>query len=284
MVFSESPLTRETLPAAESLPEMHDGANQTELYRHTTFNEGDNPEYAERMWGIHAESYRAFRFVTDAAIEGGILASDLDKSRGRPNNQYYHGQNPKDPNDEATMRIVHLKQGEAAEDLPGFGVTKESMMASNLIGLVQNVDPANLVEIVAFARREKAEKRSLEEVLRRGIHDSIGKGQTWFFGVVRLTHGALVRDLGASNLPVLGKDVKIEHEMVTNRAVLRPSLLLPDRFFDRMLDDIDTLENGGNVPMAGHLREKFLFYSDGLAEEKMSDRVQTARKAFQETK
>lgn len=255
------------------------------LYIDRVFTEASDPLRAYEAQMTHAEGYLMMGFVTEDAIttEGmtdvmraqgrlGRLKPELDHARG-PQMDYYTSTAVGDPEDNATLRKYRLKEGQTHEDLPAWQLSGKSLSKDASEEIQQVTVPESLLEISALARSPKAHPLTAHAVIRHAIRDSIGKGEFWFSTLVASTHDALVPRYGAANLRVLGKDVTIDDPRVSPDLTLRPIVLEPDEFHNRLVQAYDTAETPQSRKRFG---ETLLFFSDGLEPDKLSADVHAA--------
>jgi len=251
-----------------------------DLYAHVSGFEGRNPEIVEAALATHAKGYcQDMRFVTPAAIDlYGHIAPDIDHARG-PNVEYFIATDPNNPDENrATMRIIHLDEGQTVEELPAFQVTKEALSPEGE-ALIRSVEAIHLKEIAALAKTNHDAATGLFEIVRKAIHRSIGSGDTWFFSIVANTHDSLGKRMAARSFTVLGEDVPIIDDRVDAEQVrLRPVTLRPDDFFDHMADAIQNPTSEEDNPKAiSNLVKGFMFFTNGIEADKISPEATALR-------
>jgi hypothetical protein len=254
-------------------------------YIDRVFTEATEPLRALEAQMTHAEGYLMMGFVTADAIttdgmtdvmrvQGrlGRLKPELDHARG-PQMDYYTSTAVGNPEDNATLRKYRLKEGQTHEDLPAWQLSGSALNEGASEEIKRVTVPEQLLEISALARSPKAHPLTAHAVIRHAIRDSLGNGEYWFSTLVSSTHDALVPRYGAANLRVLGKDVTIDDPRVSPDLTLRPIVLEPDEFHNRLAEAYSTAET---PVVRNRLGETLLFFSDGLEPDKLSTDVHAA--------
>lgn len=243
---------------------------RSDKYLHGKFTEYESPESAELAWRIHAQGYRAMGFVKDEAITPeGFLADGIDHSRGT-DTDYYLAINPAKETDMATMRIINLPVGGTYKDLPAYQVSQHRLSPEghNTLVNIENQD-IRLKEIAALSRTEQASPLAVHELFRRVIHEAQGKGEVWFFSVVSSTFTSLTKTMGEESFTVIGEDVPIDDDRVSEAVALRPALFYPDTFLDTLCR---SYLNAGDREKI-RLRRSLIFFTEGLEDSRLSDLV-----------
>lgn len=247
---------------------------RNDRYTHFTVRENENPQLAEIAWRIHAEGYHAMGFVKDTALtQDGFLANGIDKARGE-SVDYKLAIHPEDSEDAATVRKFNLSDGQSYVDLPAYSLCKDALFDEGkaFLDSIPNQEES-VKEIAALARTANAHPIAVHELFRDIIHEAISKNETWFFSIVSSTHESLVKTLGKDNFWIIGEDVSIPDDRVNPEIKLRPIIVRPDIFIDNLLA---AYENADNPVDKVRLQRSFIFFTEGLAPEYMSDSVRDA--------
>lgn len=245
-------------------------------YFHMHFTEHSDPDLAQEAWRIHAEGYHAMGFVKDEALTPeGFLAEGIDKSRG-PNTLYYLGLNPENDYDGATLRKMFIAPGGSYKDHPSYKSceTALSQEGKDLLETLQE-QGVSIIEIAAMAKSFEGNPASMHEVIRDAMQAGIKNNEVWFFGLVSKTHDRLQNQWGPDVFTIIGNDVPINDERVTESIALRPCLLYTGVFLDNVLH---AYTRAASQHEAKKLRRSFLYYAEGLDEQYMSDEVRTAQR------
>ena len=228
-----------------------------------TAEEQSQPALVRESWRIHAESYHNEGFVSrDAIDEDGFLELGLDKSRERSSNEYLLALDPEDPRHAATMRKVHLGDGESYTELPTHQMCEDLLSAEGaaLLELGYESQEHDLIEISALARTANCNPVLLHKLIRSSIMRASGNGEIWVMSLVKRTHTALVDRMGPSNFRQIGEEFKIPDERVSRDVVLVPAVLEPDHFMTRLNRDYLAAPEGSK--QKARLRQGLEFYSE----------------------
>ena len=258
-------------------------------YFHVTYGEEDAPDLAIEAWQIHAEGYSAMGFVHDGAVTPeGFLTDDIDKARG-PNVEYHLAFHPENGTDKATMRKIHLAEGQTCQDLPAYQLCKDALYPLGRV-LLAGFPTTRLKEIGALARTTNAHPLAVHEIFRKVIHSAIekspdgtDKNEVWFASIVSKTHDLLVGHYGAKNFTPLGEKVPIVDERVAESIELKPVLIRPDKFIANILASYNEAVEAADPKAMHSLRRSFIFFTDGLRPDQMSTEVADARQTMTRT-
>jgi N-acyl-L-homoserine lactone synthetase len=111
----------------------------------------NRPEQLSAAKELHARTYHALGFVTDADLSDNGLSIGPEKDPYQAHAQYFSVQGPGDgePRTVATVRIIHADPGKGLESFPTY-------MTQNLYPkyrrMIEQLDPAACGEISALAR------------------------------------------------------------------------------------------------------------------------------------
>lgn len=248
---------------------------RSDAYYHALTNETDNPELAHEAWRIHAEGYEAMGFVHESAVTPeGYLTQDIDKARG-PQVDIYLALNPDKHGDGGAMRKVNLLPFETYRDLPAYKLCKEHLSPEGRALLDEAEDNGmGIKEIGALARSKNSHPIAAHELFREAIHDAIGKDEAWLFSIVSTTCESLEKSFGKNNFISIGTDTPIIDSRVKEGIVLRPILLYPDTFIDNILT---SFEEASGPASKTRLLRSFMFFTEGLRKDQLSDRAYKAR-------
>lgn len=251
-----------------------------DAYLHVMVTEQSNPELAAEALRIQGRGYLEAGFVGEDGLEQsgplrGALIPELDKSRG-PNTDYYLAINPdlSKTTDVATMRKVNLPAGGTFDDLPTGTLARKTLTAEGaaIVDSIENPD-LHLKEIGGLA----GHPLGVYETIRHTIQEAQGKGEVWFFSIVSTTFATMQRRFGQRNFTVIGEQVTLEDDHVTNGISLVPALVRPDVFIDNVLADYRDAEVQEDQLAKRELRRSFLFLTDGLDTQTMSPEAFAAR-------
>lgn len=248
-----------------------------DYFQHFRFTEKDGGLLVDEARRLHAQGYLSLGFVEPTAIESdGSISADLDKARGG-DVIYYLAYDEHTGQYASTMRKIAISNNRHFTSLPAIGLCRESFSSGSL-EMLSEIDSskAQLLELAALAGDPKAGYRAIYESLRNGLHDGIQKNEVWIFSLVASTHDSLVKNMGAEVFTVLGNDVKIEDHRVSDNVRLRPLLLDTSTFLETLLG---TCENE-DISDSDRMRylKSFIFFSDGLGKDAISERVYNARR------
>ncbi len=248
---------------------------EPDQYVHQIFMEHDSPSMAQEAWRIHAEGYLNMRFVNEGAITSeGYLTSDIDKARGK-NVEYMLALNPDNGDDCASMRKIHVAEGQDYKSLPAYNACAEKLHDIGAAQLdLRHENGQNIKEISALAKTKAGAPRAIFELFRSAIHGAMGKDEVFFFSMVSATHEVLTPRLGDDNFLVIGEDVAIDDPRVEPGIKLRPLLTIPDQFNDNILKALNSADTAASER---RLAQSLIFYTDGLNQQFMSDEVRQAR-------
>lgn len=249
--------------------------DRQDKYFHMHFTEESDLELAQEAWRIHAEGYYAMGFVTAEAITPeGFLAEGIDKSRG-PNTVYFLGLNPENDDDGATLRKMYLSPGGTYKDHPSYQACEDHLypQGKRLLETLQEQGVA-IVEIAAMAKSLSGNPASMHEVIRDAMHAGIANNEVWFFGLVSKTYDSLEKQWGKDAFTVIGDDVPIKDPRVAKSVTLRPGLLYTGTFCDNVLH---AYRSARTKQDALKYRRSFIYYTEGLDDNLMSDDVRAAR-------
>lgn len=258
---------------------VNETITRNDQYIHLKIREEDNPELAHEAWRIHSEGYLNMRFITKNAITtDGYIHEDIDSSR-KENTDYYLAINKEGlEDDRATLRKINLKPGETYRDLPAFKLCKDVITEDNIqiLDSIANQDQV-IKEIAGLARTANSNPNAAYELFRNIYQEALGKNEIWFYSIVSSTYRSLAKNFTADNLKVLGDPIAINDSRVSQDITLVPVILQPDIFTETILKNIK--ENDTSLSHKRFMRT-FLFFTDGLDENRMSPEVYTARKKF----
>ncbi len=260
----------EALPSSPLSPIDVGDNTSVPAYAHFEFDELTNPLLVSTARRIHALGYRAANYVTEEAVVGDELVPELDKARG-DNVDYHLAINLHESADMATMRLSGLpNEATSWTDLP-LGSFKESFNPEDRARF--DADFANgkvFREVGALATTSRPD--GLHQIIRKVIQSAYGKDETWLATIVLPAHRSLGLRYGKSNVAIVGKDIKIDDPRVRANLPLKPTLIVPDLFFDNIAQDHDMTRS----PMSRQaLGKTLLFLTDGFDVSQLSDRVQS---------
>lgn len=254
--------------------DAREGLARNDAYIHMSGYEATDPDVIDIALKTHAVGYSDdMGFVNSEAIgSDGYILPSIDKARG-PNVEYHVAVDPINPNNVATMRMVHLTDGQSVEDLPAYQVSKEAL-TSDGEALLRSVEPEKLKELAALAKSNKRAAVGLFEIMRKSVHESLGKDETWFFSIVSDTYVSLARRLGRDAFTLLGEDVQIEDSRVDHtRVKLRPVAFRPDEFFDSMVNSVTNPNSTEDDLSKQRIASSILFFTDGIEDDRLSEEV-----------
>jgi hypothetical protein len=247
------------------------------------FTEHTNPELAIRARRVHADGYENMGFVKNSAIDvDGSLSDDIDHARGETV-EYYLGVESTDSNtseklDRATLRKINIPAGGTLDDLPAYSLCKDSIYDDELIALQSIEQPDKFVkEIGALARSPEASPMATFEVLRDALHDSLGRGELWFFSIVTSTYASLADNFGNRAIRQIGEPVALNDPRVSDRVELVPAVVDIDSFLKNILE---AAEVESNRSKQHRLLRSFSFFSEGLTSAELTDELIAAREVI----
>lgn len=221
----------------------------------------------------HARGYIDMGFVrTGYQALDGSLPADIDKARGE-NVDYYlavdtsHG-TVEDPR-LATVRKINIPRGGSIDDLPAYGLCKNSLSSTMTEFLSDMVDQdIKVKEIAALAKSPNTSPLAIFEVLRDPFQDSLGKGEVWFFSIVSTTYDALQDNFGPHAIVKVGDPVTFDDERINPDLSLVPAVVMVDSFLDGIskaaIEETD-------VKHQHVLTRSFMFFSEGIPDDLLSD-------------
>jgi len=264
-------------PEILTQPVAQQEMSHSDRYVHFTVTEANNLYAAHEAWRIQAEGYLDMGFVTEEALTPeGYLVPELDKSRGK-DVEYHLAVNPCNMDDCATVRKVSPPKDGTYRDLPSYKMAEPAIYPDGrqaLDGITEQ--DRRLKEISALARTKDGSAVGVYEIFRKLIQDATGSDEVWFFSTVSTTFQSLVRSFGERNFAIIGDDISMPDARVNSSITLRPTIVTPGTFIERVLDAHISTEGKGK----GTLKRSFLFLADGLEESRMSPRVVMARNAM----
>lgn len=255
------------LPLGEA-PVTHPLDDRYLYYRIT---EADNPELVHEAWRMHGVGYAAAGFVEQSALGEDGLPTRIDKARG-DNVDYYLtlSRDPNRPGEGATMRKIHVREGETFRDLPAFQLTKDTIYDEDIAYLESITPQTRLKEISAMARTS-ADPMSMYEIIRQITREAYGKNEVWFFGIVVDTLDYhLVPNLGVLNFQVIGGEARIDDDRVKKNVRLQPVLFHPDKFLTNMLK---SRERATNPASRRRLDRSLGFFLHSLPPEQLAPEI-----------
>ena len=244
-------------------------------------------DIVDRTRLVYAEGYFKERgFITEDAIDPktGFVKDEIDHSRG-DDTEYHLAYNSADPQKMATMRILSVPAGGSVEDLPSYKLCEDALWPEWRDHLGK-LPPTSVKDVSAMAKTEacKRDGTPIFEIIRKTVHDAIGEQQEWIFVIVSRTRDALILKLTPENLQQIGELVKINDPRVTEGLTLTPARLCPDDFIDNIRRGYETALEALDAKKSEWLKESFLFYTDGLPPEKMSEESIALRQRLQRVK
>jgi len=247
-----------------------------DYYQHFTFNQLSDAELVHTALRVHAEGYTTMGFVSgDAVNPDGTLDESIDHSRGCFTD-YYLAVKPDNPEDMATMRKIHIASGSSVTDLPGFGLCREGLH-QNTINYLNELEMSGfcIKEMAGLARTKSAPAAVVYELLRFAIQGALGNDEIWYFCLVLDTFDSLAKYFGRSTFIVIGEDVKLSDERVSERIQLRPSIVVLDKLFVSMIKDAEEARDSkAQQKILGML----LYITEGLDDSKLGEEVADYRR------
>lgn len=275
-------------------------------YETRHFTEETNRELAKAAQWLHASGYNARKFVLDEAVEDDGLAGDLDHSRG-PSVDYYITARHYEGDDEvtileaATLRKKSIEvnpdimipiPSDAYKWLPGVRLSGDHISQEG-IDILSSANPSKLKEITALATRKQeydsqgelinpeakkeADPLAVYNLIRTVIHEALGKGEVWFFAIVDQTHDSLVENFGEEAVKRIGDDFDLKDPLVREGIRLRPAVTRVDSFIRDIFDAYQGAIESGNRQQAKRFGRSFVFFSEGLEEDKLDPDLIEAR-------
>ena len=263
-------------------------------YMHVAVHESaETQDIVNKTRLVYADGYCKERgFITEDAIdpETGFVVDDIDHSRG-DDTEYHLAYNPAEQQKMATMRILSIPAGGTIKDLPSYKLCEDALYPKWRNHL-ERLPAASVKDVSAMAKTEACGRDGtpVYEIIRKTVHDAIGKQQEWVFVIVSRTREMLIHKLTPENLQQIGEPVRIDDPRVAEGLTLTPARLCPDTFIDNIRYGYEAALRAPvterDPKKIQRLEESFLFYTDGLPPEKMSkestalrQRLQRAREA-----
>jgi hypothetical protein len=250
------------------------------MYDIHSFTETDNYEMAKFAWRIHASGYESMRFVKSSAVtDDGYLDDGIDKSRGELVDYYIATKKDTalDAFDAATLRKINLPANGTVDSLPAYQLCQTSLYDEGEAYLrsIENPD-IRIKEIGAMARTETSSPLAVFELLRNGVHESLGKNEIWFFSIVSTTFNTLVENFGQDAIRQIGHPVTINDSRVQDSIILVPAVANVDRFFS----EIYAAAAQEADPQARFKKMRSLhFFTDGITDEELGTQLAGVRRA-----
>lgn len=284
-------------------PEFAPVQPRVDNYEIRSFTEESDPELAQLAWAIHATGYMNMHLVKPNAVDpdSGQLGDGIDKSRG-PSVEYRLAIKP-DENahavlaalktgdaelpdvgllNAATMRKVHIPYGGTIEDLPAYQLCKENLYPwgeEYLRGIENPQD--RIKEIAALTPTQRKSKMGVYELIRDAIQDAQGKNEIWICSIVSTTNNAFSEGFGPGVMMQIGEQLAIDDPRVSDDIKLVPVAIDIDALISSNYDNYKAAID----PVSREKRRRsFMFFSEGLGEEKLGSRLASARQEMLQEK
>lgn len=250
-------------------PECGAQSTNVEDYAHFELHEDANPLLVAVARRVHAQGYLNAKYVSDDAIIDGELVPELDKARGS-NVAYHLAINQVNPTDMATMRLSGIPEdGESWTALP-LGDFKDAISPDfQKIFIRRQAEGKVIREVGALAHTSRP--NGLHEIIRKVIQTAYGNDEVWLATIVLPAYRSLGLRYGKSNVELIGNDITITDARVRKNLPLKPTLILPDSFFDNIVFDYDASKS---TLKKRELGKAICFLVEGFDESRLSDRVQ----------
>jgi hypothetical protein len=133
-----------------------------------------HPEQLSAAKELHARTYRAHGYVTDADLSGDGLSIAPDKDPYQAHAQYFSVQGPGDgvPRTVATVRVINAEPGQGLESFPTY-MTQD--LYPKYRRLLEELDPAACGEISALARDPDVSGKAALMLYRAVWHYSLDR-------------------------------------------------------------------------------------------------------------
>lgn len=255
-------------------------------YRIRDFSETSDYGLAMQARRIHGEGYVAEGFVKPSALDAdGMLPADIDKARG-DNVRYYLStgwdvdQSSAFTIEGATMRKISIPEGGNLDNLPAYQLCRGYLEPEYADYLESIDDPTLIKELAALARTRHASPLAVFELFRDALQEAQESGEVWFFSIVSRTYDTLADNFGSNAIKCIGSPVSFNDERINQGITLVPALVQTDLFIDEIRRSIELSDN---VREQKQLRRSFMFFTEGLPANALSDESNELREYITES-
>ncbi len=263
-----------------------DRPRRRDQYSIKRFTEASDGELAVKAQRVHAEGYLDMDFVVPAALDDdGRLPGDIDKARGENVDYYLASAWALDSDgvlvtQGATMRKVNIPKNGTIDDLPAYRLCKDSLYGAYRELLESTPNPhKHIKEIAALAKSANASPVAIFELLRDAYHEALGKEEVWFFNIVSTTYQSLVDNFGDNALKQIGEPISFDDPRINSEVTLVPAMVVIELFIDEIRESAICTTDPHERK---RLMRSFVFFSEGLSDDQLSDDSKALLAALQE--
>lgn len=206
-------------------------------YTHYIFDPFTNPDLAIKARQAHSEGYVSAGLATPKAVgKDGFLVKEIDKSGDYPHATCFMAENPDNPEDRATARLV-WPEGNVLANLPTYPLVESGVSSEYSAELDKLICSGYEVgEFCAFAKTNEASHRAVSEIVRAVFFETAGNKKILYCSMVKEVHEAMSSQLSPANFQIIGKPVILDKNQYRRETVLLPVAISPDDFADNIFE------------------------------------------------